>query len=272
MNPALQKRIQRYGWDKAAHYYEGYWLQQIKSAQLKTVEMAEFHPGHTVVDVACGTGVVSRLAAERVQPHGFVSATDISGEMIELATALTLHENYTNIQFIRQGAEEYNFPANHFDRALCVLGLMYVVDPLVCLRAIFASLKAGGRTVCAVWGERKNCGWSGIFPIIDAKVKSEVCPLFFQLGTGNTLADTFRQAGYQNIVEVRIHEFLPYENSESAIGAAFVGGPVALAYSKFTPELKAICHTEYLESIDAFRSGAGYRLPGEFVIVSGEKC
>ena len=53
------------------------------------------------------------------------------------------------------------------------------------------------------------------------------------------------------------------------MGAAFAGGPVAMAYSRFDDETRAEVHAEYLASIEAFRSQKGYRIPGEFVVVRG---
>nr|NIT58060.1 dimethylmenaquinone methyltransferase [Fodinibius sp.]NIV12978.1 dimethylmenaquinone methyltransferase [Fodinibius sp.]NIY26642.1 dimethylmenaquinone methyltransferase [Fodinibius sp.] len=58
---------------------------------------------------------------------------------------------------------------------------------------------------------------------------------------------------------------------EQAIIAAFQGGAVALAYRKFGQHTKEKVHAEYLESIQPFSNGAGYDIPGEFVIVSGKK-
>jgi hypothetical protein len=53
-----------------------------------------------------------------------------------------------------------------------------------------------------------------------------------------------------------------------ACNAAFVGGPVALAWSRFNAEVQARVRTRYLDSIESWRFGHGYRVPGEFVIVS----
>ena len=45
----------------------------------------------------------------------------------------------------------------------------------------------GAAAVVAVWGERRNCGWAELFPIVDARVSSDVCPMFFALGAGDCL-------------------------------------------------------------------------------------
>ena len=84
MEADLQRRIQRYGWDKAALYYENFWQQQLKPAQDKLLELANLQPGEKLIDIACGTGLVSFPAAEKLGPGGFVLATDISDTMVKI--------------------------------------------------------------------------------------------------------------------------------------------------------------------------------------------
>jgi hypothetical protein len=106
---------------------------------------------------------------------------------------------------------------------------------------------------------------------VDARVQSEVCPLFFSLGTGNRLQATFEEAGLVDVVTERIETRLAWGSPDEACGAAFVGGPVALAYSRFDGATRHAVHAEYLESLAPWREGAGYQVPGEFVVVAGRK-
>jgi hypothetical protein len=55
------------------------------------------------------------------------------------------------------------------------------------------------------------------------------------------------------------------------LNAFFAGGPVALAYSKFTPEVREAVHAEFLESVKEHRRGEAYDIPGEFVFATGRK-
>jgi hypothetical protein len=73
-------------------------------------------------------------------------------------------------------------------------------------------------------------------------------------------------AGLADIDVQRISTVLEYASEADAIGAAFAGGPVALAYSRFDDETRDEAHAEYIASIAAFRKGNGYRIPGEFVV------
>ena len=123
-----------------------------------------------------------------------------------------------------------------------------------------------------MWGQRTRCGWADIFPIVDARVQTDVCPLFFQLGTGNTLQEEFGAAGFTQVRATRLSTTLHYDSPEAACGAAFEGGPVALAYSRFDDPTRMETRAEYLTSIVPYRTGNAYAIPGEFVVVRGDKA
>jgi SAM-dependent methyltransferase len=268
MEPRLQRRVQRYGWDRAVGDYERGWRVQLDPAHSLMLDMVDLRPGDRALDVACGTGLVSFRAAEAVGAAGTVVGTDISERMVEKVRGIAAERAVANIVFERADAEELPFADGTFDAAVCALGLMYVPDPVRALCEMRRLLRPGGRAAAAVWGARRNCGWAEIFPITDARVASEVCPLFFHLGTKDTLARTFAAAGFTDIRSERLPTTLCYASAADALGAVFQGGPVALAYSRFDDATKRAVHTEYLESIAAYRSGDGYRIPGEFVVTA----
>jgi ubiquinone/menaquinone biosynthesis C-methylase UbiE len=265
----LQRRVQRYGWDKAAAQYERYWAEQLEPAQARLLQMAALAPGERVLDVACGTGLVTFQAAAAVGAEGTVIGVDISEEMIKLLREHVRRAGVANVTAQRMDAEALSCESASFDAALCALGLMYVPDPEAALREMRRVLKPGGRAVAAVWGARTACGWAEIFPIVDRRVASEVCPMFFQLGSGDVLRWTMEAAGFSDVDLDRLTTTLRYETGEQACGAAFAGGPVALAYARFDDTVRSEVHAEYLASIEPFRSGSGYAVPGEFVVARG---
>jgi hypothetical protein len=99
-----------------------------------------------------------------------------------------------------------------------------------------------------------------------------VCPTFFQLGTGNSLAECFVRAGFASVTGGRIATELLYDSADAAADAAFAGGPVAMAYSRFDAQTRAAARADYVDSIAPYRTGPGYRIPGEFVIASAMKA
>jgi ubiquinone/menaquinone biosynthesis C-methylase UbiE len=271
VEPKLQRRIQRYGWDRAAADYEHSWQRPLAAAQNRLLSLAALGPGERVVDVACGTGLVTFAAADAVGANGTVVGVDLSAAMVARAAANTEARDLGHVRFERMDAENLTLPTASFDVALCALGLMYVPDPRQAIGEMTRVLAPGGRMVAAVWGQRSRCGWAEIFPIVDAQVKSEVCPMFFALGTADRLSVVFRDQDLADVVTERIETHLEWASAEEACGAAFAGGPVALAYSRFDESTRRIVHGQYLESIASHRQGDGYAVPGEFVIVAGRK-
>ncbi|MBT2300878.1 methyltransferase domain-containing protein [Variovorax paradoxus] len=267
MDARLQRRVQRYGWDLAADGYEALWQAQLADARAGLLAMAAPASGERVLDVACGTGLVAFEAARAVGPAGAVVGIDLSGQMVEAARLRASKKALSSVHFARMDAESLALPDASFDLVLCALGLMYVPDPERAVREMRRVLRPGGRMVLAVWGERSRCGWADVFPIVDAEVASEVCPLFFRLGQRDTLARLCAGAGLEAVEERRIATTLRYADGNEACNAAFVSGPVALAWSRFGAEVRMRVRARYLEAIAAWRQGRGYRVPGEFVVV-----
>lgn len=270
MKPDLQRRIQRYGWDKAAPHYDNGWQRQLWPAQQRLLAGADLKPGDRVLDISCGSGLVTLPIAEKVSPEN-ITAVDLSEGMIDTARERAEQEGYENIAFRRMDAEDLHFDAHTFDKVICSLGIMYFPFPGKAVEEMHRVLKPGGSAHALVWGERGKCGWAEIFPIVDRRVQSEVCPLFFQQGTGNTLALNYESAGFEEITTDRFTSDLNFEDDDQACVAAFLGGAVAMAYNKFEQDTREEVHQEYLDSISEYARGDGYSVPGEFVIVTGIK-
>jgi len=101
--------------------------------------------GHTVLDVACGTGVVAAAAAERVGPSGAVTGVDINPGMIAVAARTQ------RVRWAQADAARLPFPDGGFDRVLCQAGLQFVPDRLGALREMRRVLRPGGRVALLVW-------------------------------------------------------------------------------------------------------------------------
>jgi ubiquinone/menaquinone biosynthesis C-methylase UbiE len=265
MDARLQRRVQRYGWDLAAADYEALWQRQLAPAQNALLETAALAPGERVIDVACGTGIVSAAAAHGVGANGRVLGIDIAEQMV-----ITARRRLPQAQFLRCDGEALDGIADAgFDVALCALGLMYMPEPVRALREMARVLRPGGRVALAVWGERARCAWAAVFAIVEAEVASEVCPLFFRLGQRDTLARLCAEATFEDVVQHRLSVTLDHASADEACNAAFVGGPVALAWSRFDAATRSRVRARYVQAIAPWRQAdGGYRLPSEFVIVS----
>lgn len=277
MEPKLHRRVQRYGWDKASEDYDRYFVPLLRHCSERSIAMLDLKPGERVLDVATGSGVGAFMAAERVGPSGEVVATDISQKMVEMVRTEAERRGVSNMRYERVDAEELAFPDDSFDAVLCALGLMYPSDPQRAVEQMYRVLRPGGRAAVAVWGRRDRCGWNAVFPIADARVNSDVCPLFFALGGPGALKYAFAKAGFAVEQEERIDRSVDFDSEHDMLTAIFAGGPVALAYSRFSPEVREEVHAEFIESVKDYRRDgtngpAGYNIPGEFVFMLGRKA
>ena len=92
-----------------------------------------------------------------------------------------------------------------------------------------------------------------------------------RLGVAETLQDSFAASGFNGITGKRLDTRLRYANGTEACEAAFAAGAAALAYTRFPEQTRAEACEEYLVSLSAYRQGEGYSVPGEFVVVAGNK-
>ena len=109
------------------------------------VRLAALRPGERVLDVACGTGVVARLASQQVGATGSVAGLDLNSGMLAVARSET--PPGTLIEWHEASAEAMPFPDASFDVVLCQMGLEFMPDKHAALREMRRVLVRGGRLI-----------------------------------------------------------------------------------------------------------------------------
>jgi ubiquinone/menaquinone biosynthesis C-methylase UbiE len=136
---------------RMAENYERYFVPTIGApVAADLLKAAGLRPGERVLDAACGTGVATKLAAERVAPHGAVSGLDPNPAMLAVARATTRSD--VSIDWHQAAAEDLPFPDDSFDAVLCGMGLQFLSDKQAGLREFHRVLVPGGRLVANVPG------------------------------------------------------------------------------------------------------------------------
>ncbi len=109
------------------------------------VSLATLRRGERVLDVACGTGVVARLAAEEVGGTGSVAGLDVNPGMLAVARSATPSD--LPIEWHEASAEAMPLPDASFDVVLCQMGLQFMPDKPAALREMRRVLVRGGRLI-----------------------------------------------------------------------------------------------------------------------------
>jgi SAM-dependent methyltransferase len=115
----------------------------------RMVGLAALAAGERVLDVACGTGVVARLAAEHVGPAGRVVGLDLNPGMLAVARSLPVAG--VPVGWVQATAGRLPFPDGSFEVVCCQLGLQFFPDRAAALAEMARVLVPGGRLVVMVW-------------------------------------------------------------------------------------------------------------------------
>ena len=163
------------------------------------IGIAGIQAGERVLDVACGTGVVTRLAAERVGAGGAVAGLDVNPGM--LAVARSRSPRNSSIAWHQASAESMPLPDGAFDVVLCQMGLQFVSDKVAALREMRRVLDADGRVFVTVPGPRPP-----MFAIMADALGRHLNPksaafanVVFALHDPDGLAELIRDAGFRDI-------------------------------------------------------------------------
>lgn len=129
-----------------AQNYERYFVPAIGEPVARDlIDRAALRPGERVLDVACGTGIVARLAAEQVGETGTVAGLDVHPGMLAAARAVTPPD--TAVDWHEANAEAMPLPDGVFDVVLCQMGLQFIADKAAALSEMRRVLAPGGRII-----------------------------------------------------------------------------------------------------------------------------
>ena len=160
----------------------------------RVVELAELKPGMQVLDIACGTGVLSLVAAEIVKPDGSVTGLDLNPGMLAVARRKAPH-----IDWREASAEAIPFEDATFDAIVSQFGLMFFEDKVGALREMVRILRPGGKLAVAVWDSLENVtGYAAVTRLLsrlfgDPAAESLRAP--YSLGDIQILSSLFSDAG-----------------------------------------------------------------------------
>jgi ubiquinone/menaquinone biosynthesis C-methylase UbiE len=181
--------------DAAAEYFEAHFVPAMFSAWAPILlDAGGVSQGQRVLDVACGTGIVARVAADRMAGVGEVTGLDLNSSMVKVARRLR-----PDLDWQEGDATDMPFPDASFDVALCQAGLMFFPDPVGALCEIQRVLVSGGRSAVLVWGE--SAGYESIAQLLEGTSGKQIAGIFrapFSMANPSNVCALFAKAGFDS--------------------------------------------------------------------------
>jgi len=230
------------------------------------LKVVALRPGNRVLDVACGTGIVARLAAPQVGESGRVTGVDINTGMLEVAHAHTPTAG-APVDWREGDAQALPCDDASYDIALCQQGLQFVANPGQALREMYRVLVPGGRVAICSWGGIEHNPWNlavsaGLARYLGEEAAARVrAP--YALGDAVYLQRLMTEAGFHE-VDIQVETLHRHMDApDISIPGYIASTPNAQAVAALPDDVRAALIGDISESLSAYRQADGMMVPSE---------
>ncbi len=252
----------------AAEVYQRYLVPAIFGPWVPLViQQAALLPGERVLDVACGTGVVTRLAASGVGDAGQVIGLDLNPGMLAVAGTLAPPEG-APIEWREGDAAVLPFAARAFDVVFCQLGLQYFPDRLQALREMYRVLMPGGRLVSLVWrAVTHSPGFAALAEALERHVSPAAgavmrAPFVFGDATGE-LRTLLTAAGFRTVHIGSDVRMVRFASPEALVRHQVAGSPLASHVAQVDDAAREALVREVTAAMQSYVNDEGLAFPIE---------
>ena len=229
-------------------------------------------PGERVLDVACGTGVVARLVAQRVGPSGTVVGLDLNPGMLAVARMAPPSQG-GQIEWREGNVNAIPFPEATFDLALCQQGLQFFPDRPAALREIRRVLAPRGRLALSVWRPMQySPGFAALFTALGRLIAPEAASIMqgpFALGSADDLHTLLATAGFGDVVVRPATKTLRFPSPEEFVQRYVAATPLAGMVAKASDDARAALITEVGAALKSCVDHQGLAFPIEAHVALG---
>ncbi|MFA4868879.1 MAG: class I SAM-dependent methyltransferase [Pedobacter sp.] len=208
-----------------------------------------------VLDIASGTGEPGLTIASFLD-GGKVMLTDLSEDMLKIATENAADRGIRNIETLVCDVCDLPFEDETFDAVSCRFGFMFFPDMLLAAKEIARVLKPGGKIVTSVWDvPEKNFWITAIMGTINRNIGLPVLPPgapgMFRCADSNLMSDIFKTAGLTNILKKDVAGKLNCRTADVYWNLMTeVAAPVVAALSKADAAMKDKIKTEVYDAMN----------------------
>ncbi|MEU4293188.1 class I SAM-dependent methyltransferase [Kribbella sp. NPDC026596] len=228
--------------------------------------------GDHVLDIGCGNGRTTRLAAA-LATRGRAVGIDLSGPMLDRGRASAEAEGLANVEFRQADAQVHPFEHGGFDVAMSRGGVMFFADPVVAFGNIGTALRSGGRLAIATLRDIEDQEW---FTVLMTAVLGEPpqpnsdphAPGMFSLADPAHVDNVLTQTGFTGTTCTRADVSMTYgTDAEDAATFWLTTGPVRHLLERGAADKDELL-ARLVAALKPFETSDGVQLAGSYWIVT----
>jgi ubiquinone/menaquinone biosynthesis C-methylase UbiE len=232
------------GWQleaSSAEAYEKYLATAFSRWAQQLTAMAGISEGARVLDVACGTGIVARHAAQRAGVSGRVVGLDVNDDMLEVARAVSAGITPA-IEWRRGNAADLPFPPASFDAICCEQAIQFFSDPVNALREMRRVAAPGARVAVSVCRPLRFApAYVALAGALDRHVGSQASAIMrapFPSWTTSEFREMFNAARWETVHVNIVVDALRYPTTTEFLRQEASSSPLAPTISGLTAEIR----------------------------------
>jgi ubiquinone/menaquinone biosynthesis C-methylase UbiE len=189
------------------------------------LDLADVHAGDRVLDVACGTGIVARTAADRVGPSGSVTGVDLNENMLIVARRIR-----PDLIWKQGDVAALPFPDDSFDAVLCQMALMFFPNRIDAVREMARVSTTDAPVVVTVPADLDEQPAEG--PLMDVAMRyagpeaRQLLGTYFSCGSRADVEGLMRAAGLRVTGALTATEPILYESVDAYLTAEVESTPL----------------------------------------------
>jgi len=228
--------------------------------------------------IASGVGEPSMSAARRVGETGRVVGTDLVDEMLNYAREKAAQAGLNNIEYHCVDGETLDFEPATFDAVTCRWGLMFMPEPVNCLKLANNVMKDTARLAVACWAAPEKNPFVGVLmqtlgKYMDLPKPPPGTPGIFALADPERLEDVIAAAGFRDIeLEELEIDVLEVDDGQAYWDAiSDLAAPVMTLVNQLDEETRSAYISDVVQAADALKQGATLRMRGTTWLASAVK-
>ena len=243
----------------------------------QVVALADPQPGERVLDIACGTGLIARLAAERVGRTGNVTGLDLNPGMLSFAASITSPDPATSAPITWREASATNMPLPDaaFDVVYCQLGLQFFPDRPAAMREMYRVLVPGGRLGLMVWqGIQYSPGFGALAAALARHVSTEAAGIMrapFGLAEAEQLRALVAAEGFRDIAIQSVAGTVRFPSVSRFVQDYVRGSPLSGHVAKVSDDTRAALVSEVGDELTPYVAGDALTFPIKAHLASARK-